>query len=369
MSTRRLLAVLFIVFGARKSLGQTTSVALVHGFDSGALTWTTMVNYLRADGRFTVPDPPTLSWGNGIDAQATQELQPFMTNNGIGASSIVVGQSMGGLVSRRATQGVSVLGVLTVGTPNFGAPIAGSGDNFAAYSGELYDLDSQIYGDFQDVRDDQGSYLYNDVRNLWDDYGYIYYFEIDAFGYWYDYLISYNYQVLHDAAPDGYPGADGYIDALNANSGLEQATQRVAMRFQLDGGYNGGPFRLVQDASTADDTGNAIVLYGNFVENDGYTILGHLSYDDDNYYEHQDGGWAAVLQGSDIADFPYWWNNDMVGGYPNDGIIPTGAQGMPGPNCANNVCNIDVPTGYMHTDETSHPLAEIKQQLLRMIGQ
>jgi hypothetical protein len=52
----------------------------------------------------------------------------------------------------------------------------------------------------------------------------------------------------------------------------------------------------------------------------------------------------------------------MVGGVPNDGLIYFFAQGMP------NGDTVDETTGYMHTDEPTHPPADMKQQLKTMRG-
>jgi hypothetical protein len=144
----------------------------------------------------------------------------------------------------------------------------------------------------------------------------------------------------------------------------EQAQLRHALRFQLvqlDGGYNGGPIRLFAGAGESDNIGGVIVLYGQFTEQDGYSILNNLDPNDPYFYEHQDGGWAAVYEGQDVAYFPYLWHNDMLGGTPDDAVVCMCAAGMP------NGTTFNSPTNLMHMDETSHANDVILTRLAAMI--
>lgn len=362
MKARSILFCALVVTASNRLATAQTRVGLIHGFHSSGATWNDFASYLGSDPTFLVPTPPDLSWSESIQYQAQSQLVPWMSSNAFDGSSILLAHSMGGLVSRQATHYYPVFGVLTIGTPHLGAAIAGGSPALLNYSATLSTYDFLINLEFQDVRNDPGNYLYPYVQVFDNDYADAMYVVLDGISIGGSFWLNWCCQSLNDMTPSGWPGADGFIDNLNGNTGLEQATQRRAIRVQLDGGYLGGPFRLVQDQYIADNTGNFINYYGNAVVDDGLEVWGHLDPDDPYYDQHEYGAFYAMDQGNEIQYFADWWHYNMVGGVPNDALIYFGAQGMP------NGDTVDETNGYMHTDEPTHPLADMKQQLKTMRG-
>jgi triacylglycerol esterase/lipase EstA (alpha/beta hydrolase family) len=120
---RTTIAVLLVALWTVPMAAQN-NVALVHGFLEGPANWGNMPSLLSGAGfnAFTVP---TVNSSDPIATQSTA-LNSYLSTNGV-TNSILVGHSQGGLVSRYATRSQAARGILTVATPNGGAPIAGAG--------------------------------------------------------------------------------------------------------------------------------------------------------------------------------------------------------------------------------------------------
>jgi pimeloyl-ACP methyl ester carboxylesterase len=114
-------------------LGGTQNIAFMHGFHSDSSTWTRMSNWLNQDFRFGTEIIPTFTWSDHLSTQGSDLVNEI---NSVGGSNyILIGHSQGGLISRSATQQyqtanpsqVVVKGVVTLDSPNEGAPIAYTG--------------------------------------------------------------------------------------------------------------------------------------------------------------------------------------------------------------------------------------------------
>lgn len=157
---------------------------------------------------------------------------------------------------------------------------------------------------------------------------------------------------------------------LNGNINLELAQQRAGIRYALgavktEGGYYGGPVRLIASAATADAASFAIMLYGFYLPGTALDILGALTWDDPYYFDHQMGAYAAYGLGDDIEYLPYFWHNDLIGGVPNDALIFLGAQGIPSFTLEETV------PGLAHTEETGNAssIATVRNRLLFISSQ
>jgi hypothetical protein len=173
-----------------------------------------------------------------------------------------------------------------------------------------------------------------------------------------------------DMTPAGWPGASGFMANLNGNINLELVQQRAGVRYAIgqvetEGGYYGGPFRLVSSAAVADAAGFAIMLYGFYLQGTALDILGALTWDDPYYFDHQLGAYAAYALGDDIEYLPYFWHNDLIGGIPNDALIYLGAQGIPGFTSEETI------VGLAHTEQTgnSASVVPVRNRLLIISSQ
>lgn len=116
-------------------LGGTQNVVFQHGIFSSAAAWTRMKNWLNQDFRFGTEIIPSLTSTNSLSSQGIALVNEV---NSVGGNKyILVGHSQGGLISRYAGQQYQSLnpppnppitvGVVTLDTPNSGAPIALTG--------------------------------------------------------------------------------------------------------------------------------------------------------------------------------------------------------------------------------------------------
>jgi hypothetical protein len=342
---------------AAPALAQT-KVGLAHGILSSGSTWAALRSDLIGDG-FSVPVAPNLTWADYISSQVAYEFLPFLSTNSIGSSDLLAGHSQGGLVARLASQTNAVKGTITIGTPNNGAPIASpsAASNLDAWASTIYAGDEAIYYGFADVRGNSSHYLYSLVNTLdaWEFssigsfLGWLY----DAFGLIDFYTPPVNFA---DMTPPGWSGSSGFISSLNSNIGSEGATYKVAIRMELDGGYYGGPHRLYLSAYNADLLGTAMIGYGYYLWYTGFAIWGALDPYDPYYYDHESGAYGAMSMGTEIAAHADLWHYYLVGGVPNDGIVPLDRQSVSGQEVAST-------SGYTHLQETNSGNAIVRTWL------
>jgi len=111
-------------------LGGVQNVVFQHGILSSAKTWDRMKNWLNQDFLFGTEIIPSLS---STDSLANQGTALYNEINSVGGNQyILIGHSQGGLISRYAGQlyqtgsqnQTTLKGVVTLGTPHQGAPIA-----------------------------------------------------------------------------------------------------------------------------------------------------------------------------------------------------------------------------------------------------
>lgn len=119
---RHLLAALILLAAAHPAAAQDRVTAFLHGFNSNADSWGTTASRLAVRLQI-VKYAPNLPWWLPFDAQAT-----FLNNEaqagGAPADTVVVGHSNGGLVARQLSTKRALGGIVTLGTPHLGAPLA-----------------------------------------------------------------------------------------------------------------------------------------------------------------------------------------------------------------------------------------------------
>lgn len=119
---------------------QDKEVLLIHGLNSSASFWNTFVNDLEDEGYEWYAPSYNSSHSNGASGIASDIFNTyFPMDNGV-----LVGHSAGGLIARSIMRSHQddVLGVITVGTPNYGAGIISSMQD-ASYISFIDDIVNQ----------------------------------------------------------------------------------------------------------------------------------------------------------------------------------------------------------------------------------
>jgi pimeloyl-ACP methyl ester carboxylesterase len=117
---RALTLVAILAVLARPAAAQDRLTVFLHGFNSSASTWADTAARLEARLQITkaLPDLP---WHVPFDAQANH-LNTLAA--GAPANMVLVGHSNGGLVARQLSTKRPVGGIVTLGSPHRGAPLA-----------------------------------------------------------------------------------------------------------------------------------------------------------------------------------------------------------------------------------------------------
>jgi pimeloyl-ACP methyl ester carboxylesterase len=128
-----LLAFLAAVLGPRPAAAQDPPLVLVHGFKSNGVTWVDAQSRFNRQLTVTVYNP-TISWDALFPEQAAQ-LQGKLP--GVPGVPIVVGHSNGGVVAREWSKSRPLKGLLTLSSPNQGAPIANNAIAWGMYNASI----------------------------------------------------------------------------------------------------------------------------------------------------------------------------------------------------------------------------------------
>jgi hypothetical protein len=127
------LAALGLTGLAGPAAAQERSMVFVHGFASNGATWTNTINRLKTQ-LVIMPSQPSLSWKKKFADQA-QELHTTMFY--VPGDPFAVAHSNGGPVVREWSKLRRLSGLLTLSSPNQGAPIANNAGAFALYNANI----------------------------------------------------------------------------------------------------------------------------------------------------------------------------------------------------------------------------------------
>jgi pimeloyl-ACP methyl ester carboxylesterase len=144
--TIKAFAVAFVAFLSipALTLAQDTPVVFVHGFTGDQNTWQATASRLQQQLAIR-PYLPQLRWQETFETQAAELQWQF---GSLPASTIAVGHSNGGLVSRQWSMQHPLTGLLTVGTPNFGAPAVDNLHALLHFNQGLYNAVGMAAGAF-----------------------------------------------------------------------------------------------------------------------------------------------------------------------------------------------------------------------------
>jgi hypothetical protein len=265
----------------------------------------------------------------------------MFSDSSFGTNAVIVAHSQGGLVSRLAIRTDSVRGLITIGTPHQGAPIAGEG-------GTLFTLGEEITGDDGLVYDLLGNACADDAA-LCDNYDTAFELIDGAVALATDALDgALIYTGETDADITDMEVGSPTIDSFETQYYLEKTGSRYSI--VVDDVYETlGPFRLWEDVTDATTDADAMSWVGSV---EAETAL-DIQFEDDpeedpDYTDHSLGADALFDLGivvnrycSDI------WNEDIVGSYSNDALIPTSSQEMP------NSTDVYSLQYVSHTEETT----------------
>jgi pimeloyl-ACP methyl ester carboxylesterase len=136
----------FTLFGATALLSplvataQDRPVVFVHGIMSAGQTWAGAAARLQARLAITA-DTPSLSSRASYETQAS-ELQQAVAHRD--DSLVAVGHSNGGIVSRELSRRRQLSGVVTLGTPNQGAPIVSNLYAASWFNGQILSATNNV---------------------------------------------------------------------------------------------------------------------------------------------------------------------------------------------------------------------------------
>ena len=114
-----LVAIASLLTAPRPALAQDPPLVLVPGVRSNGTTWNDAQSRFNRQLTVTVYNPSLMNWRALFPDQATQLQQKLP---GIAGVPVVVGHSNGGIVAREWSKIRPVKGLLTLSSPNQGAP-------------------------------------------------------------------------------------------------------------------------------------------------------------------------------------------------------------------------------------------------------
>lgn len=332
MIRRALLTIAASCAAVSSARAQATPVLLVHGIQSDASTWTHTRDTLNGTGNYSA-SAINLTWTDHLSSQASA-ISSYLTGTGVASSTILVGHSQGGLVSRLATVSTGVAGILTIGTPHAGAPIVGSGPGLAVDIAEVTLDEVLAVTNLPTFCDNHPEDATCQVPGQAVDYAVLGLglFELGG-GVWAEWTL--NNDDLHDMNP-----SSGTIAGLQSGYGSEQTGGR-RVSIQVDDQMEWtGPFRFLYGADLgstvsqeAENKASDMATVGLLLELWGIHLEATIDPEDPDAFNEEEMAAAMDDMGFFLYDFcPIDWNYNIVGSASNDGIVPWTNQVMPGSN-------------------------------------
>ena len=342
--------VAFVVLALVASAGtrpvaQDRPVVFVHGVGSSPDTWQDTAARLQGTLQI-VPGLATVTWRNSLESQGNELQSQFGAFPG---STIAIGHSLGGIVSRQWGRQHQLAGVITVGSPNRGAPIANNINDWAGYNSSLFGAVGTAFYWLGNLSPDQWWWIYPAVEGALNWGGYISNLSLRHL------LIEVGMQYGTPFVEEIYVGSPYLNDLNGANVSREEAEipARVAIVNTAAEYWRGGPFRL----KDPDYGGNYSVL-----TSAAAAALDYWAFDvysdadpwDTNAQNLAFSLWNASFWLWNFDEFwcratsdnrPIWYGHCM----PNDLFVPSWSQYYPG----GGALNLEINGGPVHTRETS----------------
>jgi len=333
----------------------TRQLLLVHGLFSSSATWEdlTRLMYDAGDTEWRVYRPNL--YASQPFAVNRDSLNRYMDNVGIEDDVAIIGHSMGGIIARLASRHHRTQGILTIGTPNLGAPLAGaivgypwgspltwynwlSGITGAMALGSLPDNNGAWVGPFLSWYDIENAKI--DTWNTVEDMLGLSLLDFTEF------------LGTTPAIKDLVPGSPAMLD-LNSDFGVsqEKTGKRGSIAPSLDyADYPSGPFILLygSNGGASRQMGDYLQWRGGATFFDGLNLWAGADWNNIEFWDQVFAGFTLMDLGMMESSYWLFWNEIVIGGIPNDGVVPVWSMVMPK---SDHVFYPFAPV--LHTDETS----------------
>jgi predicted alpha/beta hydrolase family esterase len=331
----------FLLSGWTTTYAQDTPVVFIHGVASSPETWEEAAG--RLQNRLQITSfRAEVSWWESLETQSSQMNARY---GALPGSTVAVGHSLGGLVAREWSKSHQLDGLITLGAPNRGAPIANHANEWASFNSALFNAVGNAFYWLSNLSYDQWWWLHSALEGSLNWGGYLANFSM------YHLFVELGMQWGVPFVQEVYVGSP-YLDHLNFGGG-GQVRNSVGIVNTASEYWRGGPLRLKDpdyggELSIVTSTAAAALDYW------GFRVYAEADPDD----------WQAQALAFRLWDAAFWlWNFDefwcravsddhsIWSGHclPNDGFIPTWSQFLPGATA-----NFEVYGGPVHTRETGN---------------
>jgi pimeloyl-ACP methyl ester carboxylesterase len=359
---RNLLAVGFAVALTASSVAsaQDRPTVFIHGLASNSRTWDPVV------GRLTPllaiqPFQVDLDWRALYETQAGQLQQQL---GGLPSDVIAVGHSNGGVIARQWSRNRGVGSIITLASPNQGAPFVDHLFEWFAFLDDVLNRMANVSAAFS-VTD----------HDVWwwvpDNWLEAFHFATDVWNTAGNGLFSLGFDAGLPVMPE-MRVFSSYMSNLNSQANRDREASSVAHRVALLNVAHdfdvGGPFRVIAPANyvgwhnsiviagvTLDVLATTVMITADVQDQAAFDLANHLSLVADWFLQFEDV-WCLTV--SDPSPYP------LGRCYEHDGIVPAWSQNYDSPRLAYALRT----QGPIHTGETSESDEQLYEALLNVAG-
>jgi len=352
--TAALAMVLAAMLAASRASAQDRVTVFVHGLGSGPGTWSDAVGRLTPELAIA-PRQADLDWRSFYESQAGEldrELAPLPDD------VVTVGHSNGGIVARQLARNRDVGALITIGTPNQGAPVVDHIFEWIAFLDDLLGRISNVNAVYQRMSVDWWW-----LPSLWIGHFNSAFSIMQTAG---NGLLTLGFDYTLPVVSEMWTGSS-YMKGLNSQGNRDHEAAEVAQRVAIVNVAHdfdlGGPFRVI----TPNDyvlAHNAIVIAGVTLEGlsgiirtladvrdiDAFDLADQVSFVAEWLLQFEEV-WCRVV--SDPSPLP------LARCVEHDGIVPAWSQAYDYPRLPL-IVRVD---GPIHTKETTESDAQLYQAL------
>ena len=309
-----------LLLGGAPARTQERPAVFVHGFNADEGTWRNTADRLRATLDIH-PYVPRLPWAETFETQGADLQRQF---GGLPDSTIAIGHSNGGIAARQWSRLRDLSGVMTVGSPQRGAPAVDRALSALGFHEGLYNAASAAFGA-----------LGAQPNEWWDVYVFIElalrFTQGVSFSNW-SAIAGLGLLSQFPVVPQ-MSTQSSYLNQLNGAANLNREAQavpaRVGLAYELDRYWRMGPIR-VSDPAAAEVWYSRVWYSIGILETAGSFLM--VNYPANAAALSMASRLFAVAQGLRRID-PEWCltvTNDASCSTPHDGIVPLSSQLYPG---------------------------------------
>ena len=359
---RNLLAVGFVVALMAPSVAsaQDRPTVFIHGLASNSQTWDPVVSRLTPLLAIQ-PFQVDLDWRALYETQAGQLQQQL---GGLPSDVIAVGHSNGGVIARQWSRNRNVGSIITLASPNQGAPFVDHLFEWFAFLDDVLNRMANVSAAFS-VTD----------HDVWwwvpDNWLESFHFATDVWNTAGNGLFSLGFDAGLPVMPE-MRVFSSYMSNLNSQANRDREASSVAQRVALlNVAYDfdlGGPFRVVAPNNyvgwhntiviagvTLDVLATTIMITADVQDQAAFDLANHLSLVADWFLQFEDV-WCLTV--SDPSPYP------LARCYEHDGIVPAWSQAYDSPRLGYLLRT----QGPIHTAETSESDAQLYEALMNVAG-